>query len=157
MKLYKCHGISMEGLIKPKDIIIVEKIRNYHLFDILVFKNHGILFCHRCVWLGKKRILEYGENAKLPSFVSKEDIIGKAIGVIRDGKTYKFGKFSLKYLFYIYAIIIYKFIWFKIIHINNNNHKTYIHMLQKIQKKINNCQMAYINYLPPYKNQEDYN
>jgi len=90
------NGESMEPVFKNGDRIKVESIesRNIKIGDIIVF-SRNTLVCHR-VWGRLKKedmlyFLERGDNATCMGVVSEDDIIGKAVYVIKKGRIKKPG------------------------------------------------------------------
>ena len=144
MKLYNCSGICMEKLIVNNDILIVDETLPIRLFDLVVFTSENALFCHRCIFITKNRIVEYGENAKLPNVIDKGAVLGRCVGIFRGNKQYRFGPFSFKYYIYILKIAIFKFIWFRVIGLSNHNTKKYIKRLNKIKCGLTVMQQQYL-------------
>ena len=134
----------MEKLIVNNDILIVDETLPIRLFDLVVFTSENALFCHRCIFITKNRIVEYGENAKLPNIIEKRAVMGRCVGIVRGNKRYEFGHFSLKYFICLLRIVIFKFIWFRVIGLNNRNTKQYIKRLNKIKSGLNVMQQRHL-------------
>ena len=134
----------MEKLILNNDVLIVDESLPIRLFDLVVFTSENSLFCHRCIFITKNRIVEYGENAKLPKVINKKDVLGRCIGIFRGNKRYRFGRFSLMYYINILKLVAFKFIWFRVIGLNKYNTKQYIKRLNRIKCSLNTMQQHYL-------------
>lgn len=81
------NGISMCPLILPGDIVVISASKEYKPSDILLYpyKNEGLLL-HRLLKVNE-RLFCKGDNAFRMEDISIDDVIGKVIGLQRNGKT----------------------------------------------------------------------
>ena len=97
MRLYRVKGISMHPFLMDDDLVVVKKVSPGCLKkgNILVFRDKtGNYIIHRGI--GKPRnghIYARGDGYNLPAeLVQETAILGKAIGMIRDGKLTYFNR-----------------------------------------------------------------
>lgn len=85
-------GISMEPTIRDGAQVKVEpaETENIKIGDIIVF-DRDILVCHRVLGRfrknGRAYFWEKGDNSNAVGYTSEDDIIGKAVYLIEEGKT----------------------------------------------------------------------
>jgi hypothetical protein len=133
----------MDKLIRANDIIVVDESVSFKAFDVIVFYYNDVLFCHRCMLNFKHRAIEFGENSKSPKWISKEKMVGRCIGIIRDHVFYKWGDFSRQYYALLWMILVLKVLFFKL-HLIYGGH--YAKIISKLNSRlwIHQC-----NYLLP--------
>lgn len=91
---FKTVGFSMWPYLKPDERLIFKKVpaETLKIGDLVLYKANNQTICHRLVKkVGyRKRQLLYvrGDNSKsLPEGVTEQMFLGKAIEIIRNGKT----------------------------------------------------------------------
>lgn len=86
------NGLSMWPFLKPEDKLIIEKfsLGDMKIGDMILYKEDARMVCHRLVkkirYENRDMLFARGDSSfNLSSPIIKENIIGKVVGLIRDG------------------------------------------------------------------------
>ncbi|MDP8216455.1 MAG: S24/S26 family peptidase [Candidatus Kaelpia imicola] len=98
-------GFSMWPFLKSGEKVVVKKTEssNLHIGDIIVYRSNKQITCHRLVKkiISQNRYFLYprGDNQiKLNSPILEEQLIGKAVGILRNGRISRLDRIWSKYL-----------------------------------------------------------
>lgn len=85
-------NFSMIPLILPTDRLIIGKSGNLKVNDIVVFKKGPRLIAHRLIYIYPKGdlVVKGDNNLKSDGRINKNKILGKVIGVVRNGHSILF-------------------------------------------------------------------
>jgi signal peptidase I len=96
-------GVSMLPVLKQGDVITIQKQGNYKIGDILVFnyKNNELLV-HRLLMIKNNKYYCKGDNAFRLEDIKSEQIVGKALSKVSNGKSdeIRCSKLKLKVICY---------------------------------------------------------
>ena len=94
---FKTTGFSMWPFLKEGERLIIKKVppETLNVGDLILYKANNQTICHRLVRKVSHReeqlLYARGDNSKsLPELITKQTFLGKAIGIIRNGKTVNF-------------------------------------------------------------------
>lgn len=81
-------GFSMLPFIRgQRDLVVLEKRERYEPFDIVLFRHRGRYVLHRILAIDGDRVEIQGDGVpKNTEKVTLQDIFGKAVLILRDGK-----------------------------------------------------------------------
>ena len=109
--IYTNVGDSMYPLIKPRDLLIIEKVTGpLKQYDIpLYIRDNGQYVLHRIVRIKNGEYLICGDNRRhIERGITDRHIIGMLTGIIRDGET--ISVYALKYRLYNRTLVFRRFI-----------------------------------------------
>ena len=85
--LYPFKGISMLPLLdEDDDLVRIEIDKEYHLYDVILFKKNGKYVLHRIIATKDDLYRVRGDNALEIDVVKYEDILGKMVGYYKKDK-----------------------------------------------------------------------
>lgn len=89
-------GKSMSWFLFEGDKLLLDDMKShYEVGDLIVFRYEGELSCHRIIDISTDRIRCKGDFSINSEFVRREFIIGKVVGIKRDGATFFYNKNSI--------------------------------------------------------------